>query len=100
MVRHVVMWAFKETCYAAQIEELRKEIKAGLEGLKGQIPGILQINVITNPLPSSNVDLMLDATFEDEAALNAYSVHPLHAEVAKNCIDPFRATRNCLDYDI
>lgn len=100
MVRHVVMWTFREQYYGAQIEEIKKDIKRGLEDLKGKIPGILQLTVITNPLPSSNVDLMLDATFEDEAALKAYGTHPLHVEVAKNCIDPFRDKRYCMDYEI
>lgn len=58
MVRHVVMWTFREQYYGAQIEEIKKDIKRGLEDLKGKIPGILQLTVITNPLPSSNVDLI------------------------------------------
>ena len=100
MVRHIVMWTFREQYYGAQVDEIRKNIKEGLEGLQGKIPGLLQIQVITDPLPSSNCDLMLDATFESDEALKGYASHPLHVEVAKNCVDPFRASRICMDYEM
>ena len=45
-------------------------IKTGLEGLAGQIPGLLEVRVYTEALPSSaNADLMLDTTFTDAEAL-------------------------------
>ncbi len=100
MVRHVILWTFREQYYAAQIEEMKKDIKKGLEGLKGQIPGLLQISVITDPLPSSNCDLMLDATFESEAALKEYADHPAHVAVANERVRPFMASRTCMDYEI
>ena len=100
MIKHVDMWTFREQYYGAQVDEIRKNIKEGLEGLQGKIPGLVQIQVITEPLPSSNCDLMLDATFESEEALRGYASHPLHKEVAKNCVDPFRASRICMDYEI
>ena len=52
MVRHVILWQLKEE-YCA--DEAGKEgIKNGLEGLKGQVPGIIDIKVIISPLESSN----------------------------------------------
>ncbi len=100
MVKHVILWTFREQYYAAQIEEMKKDIKAGLEGLKGRIPGLLEIHVITDPLPSSNCDLMLDSAFADEASLNAYSVHPEHVAVANEKVRPFMASRVCMDYEV
>ena len=51
-------------------------------------------------LDSSNADLMLDSTFEDEASLKGYAVHPDHVAVADGIVRPNVATRTCLDYVI
>ena len=78
----------------------KKEIKEGLEGLKGKVPGIVEIKVNINGLESSNADLMLDSTFESEEALKAYSKHPEHVAVADSKVRPFTASRACLDFEI
>ena len=78
----------------------KAEIKAGLEGLAGQIPGLLEIHVNINGLESSNADLMLDSTFTDEAALKGYSVHPAHVAVANGKVRPHTAIRSCLDFTV
>ena len=98
MVKHVILWKLKEEYTAAETEKIKAGIKEGLEGLKGQIPGLLEIKVHTLPLPSSNCDLMLDSSFEDEEALKGYSVHPAHVEVANTKVRPFTASRVCMDY--
>ena len=41
----------------------------GLEGLAGKIPGLVEVHVNINGLPSSTADLMLDTTFESAEAL-------------------------------
>ena len=74
-------------------------IKEGLEGLHGRIPGMVRIQVMTEGLPSSNTDLMLDTLFEDEAALKGYSVHPLHVAVANEKVRPFTKIRSCFDFE-
>ena len=63
-------------------QHVKAGIKAGLEGLAGQIPGLVEVHVNINGLPSSNADLMLDTTFTDAAALKGYSTHPAHVAVA------------------
>ena len=49
-------------------------------------------------LSSSTADLMLDTTFEDEAALKAYAVHPKHIAAADSFVRPYTALRSCLDF--
>lgn len=91
MVRHVILWKLKEMP-AAEQETVKADIKAGLEGLAGQIPGLTEIHVYTKALPSSaNADLMLDTTFVDEAALKGYAVHPAHVAVADGKVRPYTA---------
>ena len=75
-------------------------IKEGLEGLAGKIPGLKEIKVITEGLSSSNVDVMLDSTFENEQALKGYAIHPEHVAVADGKVRPFTASRNCMDYEV
>ena len=67
---------------------------------KGQIPGLLDITVHTEGLPSSNMDVMLDSTFADAASLKAYATHPAHVAVADGKVRPFTAQRACLDFEV
>lgn len=98
MVKHVILWTLKDELSELEKEEVKKEIKEGLEGLKGVIPGLIDIVVNTNGLPSSNADLMLDSTFDDEDALKAYAVNPAHVAVADGKVRPYTKTRSCLDF--
>ena len=82
MVKHVILWQLKDSFTEEEKTEIKAGIKAGLEGLAGQIPGLLSIQVHTEGLPSSNADLMLDSCFADAASLKGYSVHPAHVAVA------------------
>lgn len=100
MVKHVIIWKLKDEYSGAEIEKIKSEIKTGLEGLQGRIPGLCEIKVYTEPLASSNGDLMLDSLFEDEASLNGYTVHPEHVAVAMGKVRPFVEVRMCMDYEI
>ena len=92
--------SFAEELTAEEKEHVKAEIKAGLESLQGKIPGLITIKVNTNGLASSNADLMLDSSFEDEASLKGYAVHPEHVKVADGKVRPFTKTRICLDYEV
>ena len=100
MVKHVILWTLKEELTEEEKEQIKKEIKEGLEGLAGQIPGLLEIHVYTERLASSNVDLMLDSSFTDEAALKGYAVHPEHVKVADSKVRPYTKTRVCMDFEV
>lgn len=100
MVKHIILWTLKNEYSDEQKKEIKKDIKAGLEGLKGKIPGLVDIQVNIDGLASSNADLMLDSTFEDEASLKEYAVHPEHVAVADGKVRPYTAIRSCLDYTI
>ena len=99
MVKHVILWQLKDSFTEEEKTEIKAGIKAGLEGLAGQIPGLLSIQVHTEGLPSSNADLMLDSSFENEEALKGYAVHPAHVAVANGKVRPYTAIRSCLDFE-
>lgn len=100
MVKHIILWQLKDEFSEEEKVAIRAGIKEGLEGLAGKIPGLTEIKVQTEMLPSSNVDVMLDSTFVDEAALKGYAVHPAHVEVADTKVRPFTKTRACIDYEV
>ena len=99
MVKHVILWQLKEELQGKEKEAVKAGIKMGLEGLAGQIPGLIDIKVQTECLASSNADVMLDSTFVDEEALKTYASHPAHVKVADNQVRPFTKTRACLDFE-
>lgn len=100
MIKHIILWKLKEDFSEADKIAIKAGIKAGLEGLKGIIPGLIDITVNQNGLPSSNADVMLDSTFASVEALKNYAVHPAHVEVADTKVQPFTQTRLCLDYEV
>lgn len=100
MVKHVILWQLKDELDAQEKEAVKAEIKQGLEGLKGKIPGLLEIHVHKDGLSSSNADLMLDSVFTDEDALKGYASHPEHVSVADDKVRPYTKTRVCLDYEV
>lgn len=100
MVKHVIIWTLKDELTSEEKEQAKKNIKEGLEGLAGKIPGLIEIKVLIDGLSSSNTDLMLDSTFEDEASLAGYAVHPEHVAVAQNIVRPNSKIRSCFDFKI
>ena len=100
MVKHVILWQLKDEYSQSEKADIKAGIKEGLEGLKGKIPGLVDIVVNIDGLESSNADLMLDSTFDDEAALKGYAVHPEHVAVADGKVRPYTKNRVCLDYNV
>lgn len=100
MVKHVIIWTLIDGISDEEKEKAKKDIKAGLEGLAGKIPGLIDIKVNIDGLSSSNTDLMLDSTFEDEASLQGYAVHPAHVDVATNIVRPYSKIRSCFDFEV
>ena len=101
MVKHIILWKLRDDLTEEEKQRVKKDIKAGLEGLAGRIPGLLSITVnVDGRLDSSNADVMLDSSFTDEAALKGYAVHPAHVAVADSKVRPYTSLRTCLDYMI
>ena len=100
MVKHVILWQLKDELSAEEKAAVKAGIKEGLESLSGKIPGLVDIHVNIDALPSSNADLMLDTTFESAEALKGYSTHPAHVAVANSKVRPYYKNRVCLDYEV
>lgn len=100
MVKHIILWKLRSELSAEEKQQKAQAVKQGLEGLKGQVPGLVDIHVqIDGRLESSNVDIMLDSTLESPEALQGYAVHPAHVAVANGVVRPNTELRTCLDYE-
>jgi hypothetical protein len=100
MVRHIVAWNYAEGFTAEENRKNAEKMKVELEGLVGLIDGVVSINLLMQPLGTSESDLVLDSVFVDEAALKAYIVHPEHVRVGTNYVRPSTRNRKCLDFVI
>lgn len=79
MLTHIVCWKYK----SETTPEIRAEHLAKLKKLPSIIDEIISFNVGTDILHlERSFDTGLTSTFADRAALDAYTIHPAHQEVA------------------
>jgi heme-degrading monooxygenase HmoA len=97
MVRHIVMWRVKGASAEAKLVAAR-EMKARLEALNGQIPGLrlLEVGLDFSRTPDSS-DVALYSEFDDAEALAAYQRHPEHQALLP-FIQERRIERRMVDY--
>lgn len=100
MIKHIILWKIKEDKSEEEKIQIKEGVKSGLEGLKGIVPGLQNISVVTEGLPSSNADIMLDSEFESVEALKNYGIHPAHVKVADENVRPFMEVRMCMDFEV
>ena len=92
-IRHLVMWTLKDPGQAGAF-------KAELDSCARLVPGMLQFHVVARQDGlEANVDILLDSTFTDAAALAAYQSHPHHQAVSAR-LGPMRQTRHVMDYSL
>ena len=96
MVKHMVMWSFKEEIPEEKKPELKAQIKEHLEGLVGVVPGLIKAEVVTDLLPSSTRDLCLITELESAEALAAYAVN----HVADTYVRPNVCDRVAMDFEV
>lgn len=98
MVKHIVLWNFKEGMTEEEKTDAAARMKSELEAIKPLVDGAVEIQVIKNEMASSNRDIALISTFETEEALKTYQEHPAHVEAGK-FVRSVAENRACLDYE-
>ncbi len=93
MVRHVVMWRFKD----GTREEMERFL-AGLRGLKGQIPEIVEQEIGVDRGAEGNYDAVLISTFRSCEELERYKADPRHVAVSSLC-KSIRESRVAVDFE-
>lgn len=101
MIKHIVMWKVKEHEVHGSKEEVVRKIKGRLEGLKGEIEGLQEIEVgINYNTGEAAYDVVLYSTFVSKEALDFYQGHPKHLEVANSLVRQVTISRVVVDYEI
>lgn len=94
MIKHIVIWKFKENQ-----EEKMKEFLDGLNKLKNIIPEIKFIETGININPENEYNAILISEFETMEDLETYKNHPEHIKVSNLC-KSIRIDRQAIDYEI
>ncbi len=98
MVNHIVMWNFKPEVPETEKEAIKKAMEENLKSLVGKVPGLLTVEFVSNPIPSSTHDIALVTTLEKVEDVAVYGAHPEHVRVADTYVRPYVQDRACLDY--
>lgn len=93
MIKHIVMWKFKEN-----EEENMKLFLEGLNKLKGIIPEIKNMETGININPKNDYDAILISEFETMEDLEKYKNHPEHVKASALCKE-IRLDRQAIDYE-
>lgn len=101
MVRHVVMFSFKDQAEGCAKAENVAKTKAMLEALPAKIPQIRAQTVACNDAQAEagNYDLVLISDFDSYDDLRAYLSHPDHVAVGQ-FMSPRRLARACVDFTV
>ena len=84
MIRHIVMWKFREG-----EEENREKFLSGLQALDGVIPEICHMEIHRSCKPGNPYDACLIADFDDLEALSRYTL-----------CKSIRESRGAIDYEL
>lgn len=100
MIKHIVMFKFKEEAAGKTAYENAIEAKNRLANFMDEIPSLknLEVGINSKEAPESNYNLVLVCEFDDIDGLNDYQVHPAHIEFGE-FIKTVRESRACIDYE-
>lgn len=96
MIKHIVMWKFKDDV----IEADKLEMKRRLESLKGVVPSLLQIEVGMDIVGTEqSKDMVLTTLFNSLSDLQAYADDPAHLTVVE-FVKPLVCERAVVDCEV
>jgi len=83
MIRHVVMWKFKDEAAGASKQENMEKTRVMLYDLCPKIPEIRRMEIGLDVSGTDmSMDLLLLTEFDSADDLHTYAVHPDHLQVA------------------
>ena len=96
MIKHIVMWKFKEDVAA----EDKLEMKRQLEALQGVVPSLIDIEIGLDVVgKEASKDMVLTTEFNSMDDLAAYAGHPEHVKVVE-FVKPLVCERAVVDYEV
>ena len=100
MIKHIVMWKFKESAEGKTREENMTFVKDSLYALVGVIDEIKKMEIGFDITHSDmSMDLVLLTEFETVEAMKTYAVHPEHVKVS-TYVRKVIESRVVLDYEM
>jgi len=100
MIKHIVFWKLKDEALGNDKATNALIIKEKLEGLNGQIEGLLKLEIgidfVSGPMSG---DVALYSEFASKEALEFYQEHPKHKAV-QSFVTEVRSDRMVVDYEI
>lgn len=100
MLKHVVMWQFKDEAEGKTCKENCLYVKELLEALPAKIPFIRKLEVNLNDYQSSmSADMILLTEFDSKDDLDLYGVHPEHVKVSEY-VALVRSSRMVCDWNL
>lgn len=100
MVRHIVMWKFKDEAEELTKEENLLKVKAMLEALPEKIDFIRHMEVRLNENDNGkNFDAVLISEFDSIEDVKRYRVHPDHVKISQY-VSLVRLDRASVDYTL
>jgi hypothetical protein len=99
MLKHIVLWKLHPTLEGRPKTEWALDLKRALEGLKGKIPQIreLEVGINFNPADTAS-DLSLYTVFANRDDLELYQKHPEHQKVVE-LVKKVTTERRVSDYE-
>ncbi len=99
MIRHIVMWKFRDYAEGLSREENIMKVKAMLEALPEKIDFIREMQVQINVNPKEGMyDAVLLSTFDSLEDVARYRVHPEHKKVS-SYVALIKENRASVDYE-
>ena len=100
MVKHIVMWKFKDHAEGLSKEENIIKVKSMLEALPGKIDFIREMHVEVNVNPREGMyDAILISAFDSIEDVEKYRVHPEHKKVS-SYVALIKTDRASVDYEV
>lgn len=94
MIRHIVMWKFRENA-----EEEAEHFLSELAALKNQIPYIRSMRVTRSCVENAEFDAVLEAEFDTLEDVHRYKIDPRHKAVSSFC-SQIRTIRAAIDIEL
>ena len=99
MIKHIVMWKFKDEAEGLTKAENIAKVKAMLEALPEKIDFIRKSEVKINANENGkNFDAVLVSEFDSIDDVKRYRVHPDHVKISQY-VSLIRLERACVDYE-
>lgn len=99
MIKHIVLFKFKEDLPTEEKKNKSEKIKTDLEALVEKVETLRKMEVGININPDEDYDLSLVSEFDDMNGLKAYAIHPDHVK-AGAAIREILEKRACVDYEV